>query len=148
MGYATAFTLTVTKLSNTEQKPVTLDSILEKLEQKKTVNKEEIKKDLLALKGAEAPEETSDSIIANLRSTNPDAEYALDEDGETADSCKWYSSEKDMIEFSKSYPNWLFQLDGAGEESGDIWRKYFVNGKMQDANARTVYDDFDADKLQ
>lgn len=148
MGYATAFTLTVTKPSNTAQKPVTLDSILEKLEQKKTVNKAEIKKDLLALKGAEAPEETPDTIIESLRSTNPEAEYAIDENGDTAESCKWYSYEQEMREFSKSYPNWLFQLDGEGEESGDIWRKYFVNGKMQDANARTVYDDFDADKLQ
>lgn len=148
MGYATAFTLTVTKLSNPAQKPVTLDTILDKLERKKTVNKEEIKKDLLALKSGKAPEETPESIIANLRSINQDAEYAIDDNGDTSENCKWYSAEQDILAFSKQYPNWLFQLDGEGEESGDIWRKYFVDGKMQDAKARTVYDDFDASKLK
>lgn len=62
-------------------------------------------------------------------------------------SVKWYDHEKDMKKLSKEYPEHLFQLDGEGEEDGDIWRRYFKNGKMQDAEATVVYQPFDESKL-
>lgn len=61
---------------------------------------------------------------------------------------KWYDHEKDMREISKQYPDVIFQLNGEGEESGDIWVKYFVNGKMQVAKAKITFDDFDKKKLK
>ena len=63
------------------------------------------------------------------------------------ESCKWYEHEADMREFSKRYPVVLFTLAGEGEEAGDLWKKYFKNGKMQIAKAVITYDDFDAKKL-
>ena len=57
--------------------------------------------------------------------------------------CKWYEFDKDMKEFSKKYPTILFTLKGEGEESGDLWIRYFKNGKVQVANARIVYPEFD-----
>jgi hypothetical protein len=40
-------------------------------------------------------------------------------------------------------PDVLFTLSGEGEESGDIWRKYYKNGKCQTTAAVIQLDDFD-----
>ena len=63
------------------------------------------------------------------------------------DPCKWYIHEQDMKELSKIYPETTFLLEGEGEESGDIWRKYFKNGKMQVCKAKIVFPAFDESKL-
>lgn len=44
---------------------------------------------------------------------------------------KWYDHEEHMARYSKRYPNVVFVLDGEGEESGDIWRKWFKGGQIQ-----------------
>lgn len=48
-------------------------------------------------------------------------------DGE---SLKWYDHERDMKAVSVKNPSVLFILDGEGEEAGDLWRKWFYQGKM------------------
>jgi hypothetical protein len=60
---------------------------------------------------------------------------------------KWYEHEKEMREFSKKYPEVVFTLHGEGEESGDLWIKYFKNGKMQTSKARIEYDSYDESLL-
>ncbi|TCM89639.1 hypothetical protein EV294_112104 [Paenibacillus sp. BK033] len=70
--------------------------------------------------------------------------YAIHEDG---DSYKWYGHEDDMRELSIKYPEHTFELRGEGEEAGDIWRKYFKNGKMQYCPAQITYEPFDETKL-
>lgn len=47
------------------------------------------------------------------------------------ESCKWYSHEDDMREYSLDYPEVTFTLDGFGEEHNDVWRKWFKNGDTQ-----------------
>lgn len=47
------------------------------------------------------------------------------------ESGKWYTHEEDMKAFSRKHPDTVFKLSGEGEEVGDIWVKYFKNGKMQ-----------------
>jgi hypothetical protein len=64
-----------------------------------------------------------------------------------SDSCKWYDHELDMIGFSEAYPKTVFKLEGEGEDSGDLWVKYFKNGRMQKCQAKIVYDEFDESKL-
>ena len=63
------------------------------------------------------------------------------------DPCKWYIHEQDMKELSKIYPETTFLLEGQGEESEDIWRKYFKNGKKQVCKAKIVFPAFDESKL-
>ena len=76
-----------------------------------------------------APQE----LVDELRDNSNEAQYALDESGETRDETKWYEHEDDMKILSRNHPETLFTLEGTGEETGDYWRKYFKNGKVQRA---------------
>lgn len=62
-------------------------------------------------------------------------------------NAKWYEYGNDMLLLSSKFPNVLFDLQGRGESSDDFWRRYYMNGKYQDANSRIVEDDFSPDKL-
>lgn len=90
----------------------------------------------------------SRDIISALRDYSDNASYALTESGGCSDQLKWYDHEVDMKTFSKRYPDVVFSLYGEGEESGDIWCKYFKNGKYQNAPAKITYDVFDESKLE
>lgn len=88
------------------------------------------------------------AIIKDLRSTNENARYALDEEGYTQEACKWYDCVDDMNEFSKKYPEVLFTMSGEGEESGDIWEHHFKNGKSQLCQAIMTFPPYDENKLK
>ena len=61
-------------------------------------------------------------------------EYVLNEG-----STKWYEHDEDMKAVSLLFPGVLFELSGEGEESGDLWRTYYKDGKMQHSPANTSY---------
>ena len=63
------------------------------------------------------------------------------------DQCKWYEHTEDMRKISEKYQNVIFSLYGNGEEDGDMWVKYFMNGKVQTEDAVITYADFDPKKL-
>ncbi len=65
-----------------------------------------------------------------------------------ADDCKWYDHEEDMEKFSKKFPEYVFALEGRGEEPGDLWFHYFKNGKSQHCPAKISFDEYDEAKLQ
>ncbi len=56
---------------------------------------------------------------------------------------RWYEHEEDMRNLSRAYPELVFQLDGQGEDAEDRWRKYFKNGRMQEAKAVITLAPFD-----
>lgn len=87
------------------------------------------------------------AIIAKLRETNENANYALGEEGEMEMDAKWYDYTDELREFSKLYPDALLVLYGDGENSDDFWYSYFRNGKVQYTPARIEYDEFDPSKL-
>jgi hypothetical protein len=63
------------------------------------------------------------------------ADYALD--GENRERIKWYEHEEDMLKLSLSLNGIVFRLYGYGEEHGDEWVKFFLNGKKQIHEAPT-----------
>ena len=60
----------------------------------------------------------------------------------------WYEHEEDMKELSLKFPDIVFDVYGDGEETEDLWHKYFKNGKMQYCPVRFEFDDFDESKLE
>ncbi|MGB1014983.1 MAG: hypothetical protein ACPG4T_12675, partial [Nannocystaceae bacterium] len=64
------------------------------------------------------------------------------------DSMKWYDHKEDMIAFSRRWPDTVFQLNGEGEDVGDVWVKFFKGGKVQESRAVITLDKFDEGMLQ
>ncbi len=64
---------------------------------------------------------------------NETVEYCGCYDGRVnhGEGMKWYSHDHDMVALSKKYPTVVFILDGEGEEAGDLWRKFYVNGEIE-----------------
>jgi hypothetical protein len=65
-----------------------------------------------------------------------------------ADTTKWYENKEDMKTISAQFPRVLFTLKGEGEEAGDIWYKYFKNGKMQVCKAVITFPPFNENELK
>ncbi len=73
---------------------------------------------------------------------------AFEDDGTPCEAVKWYNHEYDMAQLSLRHPDVIFFLEGIGENPEDLWRKYFLNGRMQLAPAKIHYDEFDPSKLK
>lgn len=61
---------------------------------------------------------------------------------------KWYEHEEEMKDISKKFPAAIFKLSGEGENAGDLWIKYFKNGKMQECPGQIIYEEYNEKKLQ
>lgn len=70
------------------------------------------------------------------------------EDDSNTDDVKWYEHEQNMREWSARAPGVLFTLEGEGEEAGDLWKKYFKDGKMQICRAILTFEPYDPAKLK
>ena len=89
-----------------------------------------------------------EGVIHQLREGSQGASYGLRDDGSAQGGLRWYEHEDDLRGFSRKYPELIFRLSGEGEDSGDIWDKYFQNGKMQECKAEIVKPSFDPTKLK
>lgn len=148
MGYSTTYSLQVNATEKTLRSTKNIADIMAEIEVSTKIDKKKLLCDLAELAAAKTVLVEPEDVIAALREFSEEAQYAINEDGEAEESCKWYDHEKQLIAFSKEQPNWLFTLSGTGEESGDIWKKYFVNGKIQSAKAVITFEDFDERKLK
>ena len=90
---------------------------------------------------------TEKVVIEGFRKASDGANYSLTEDGNTAQSTKWYDHEEDLCRFSRMHPEIVFKLRGDGEESGDQWFLYVKNGKSQRCKAKITFEDYDEQKL-
>jgi hypothetical protein len=52
---------------------------------------------------------------------------------------KWYDHREDMLRLSKKYPDFVFELEGHGEDEDDHWRLYFHHGQVSGGKAKMVY---------
>jgi hypothetical protein len=69
------------------------------------------------------------------------------DDGHIGIGAKWYEYKDNMKEISKQYKDVLFTVDGCGEESGDIWKAYFKNGKCKRSEPTIIFSEFNEDEL-
>ena len=65
------------------------------------------------------------------------------EDGYFSEDAKWYDHDEDMMRLSSRIPDVLFSLHGDGEEQGDLWDAYYLNGRMQHCPAEIYYPPFE-----
>lgn len=79
-----------------------------------------------------------------ISNTTDYADYNIFE----GEEIKWYACDEDMKSFSAGYPDVVFIVYGEGEESGDLWKAYYKNGKMQRELAVITYGEFDESKLK
>jgi hypothetical protein len=57
------------------------------------------------------------------------------------DSHKWYEHEEDMKEIAAQFPQCIFELEGEGEESGDLWKEWYCGNKFKQSFAEITYDE-------
>jgi hypothetical protein len=89
----------------------------------------------------------SNDLIQELREFSDDANYALNENGDTEQEGKWYDHENELKSFSLLHPKVIFKLIGEGEESGDLWHEYYMGGKVQVCKVVISYPKFNPDFL-
>jgi len=88
-------------------------------------------------------------IIKELREFE-DCSFAINDSGGSKTPCSGYEVENEIQEFSKKYPDVVFQLDvewdsGFGELPS---RFFFKNGKKQEAKVQIIKEDFDESKFE
>ena len=54
----------------------------------------------------------------------------------------WYDHEVDMLILANMFPDTVFILSGIGDEFPDVWKKRFVNGRVDEVRADIVFPDF------
>ena len=54
----------------------------------------------------------------------------------------WYEHEEDLSRISARCPEFTFTLTGVGEESGDMWKKRFHFGRVEEVRAEIVWPEF------
>lgn len=92
---------------------------------------------------------SDENVMHELSKCNEELiEFLSFSNGKLQGTWKWYDHENDMRCLSEKYRGVIFTLHGVGEDKSDLWRKYFLNGKMQTSTARIEYDCFDTSKLQ
>lgn len=120
-------------------KKVTVERTIKDLENMKIPVPQELRQSLEAFE----PKSIVERIFQN-----EEAMYCLGSCLDGENNGKWYEHEDFFKKITKEYPGVLVELYGEGEEAGDIWIKYFKDGKMQLCEAQIVFDSFDESKLK
>lgn len=77
-----------------------------------------------------------EKTIQEFVRTSEAAQYCLGKDAKSSNERgKWYEWEDDLKKWSLEFPHVRFQMNGEGEESGDIWVAYAKAGRVQQEKA-------------
>jgi hypothetical protein len=55
---------------------------------------------------------------------------------------KWYGWYEESVALSRNYPRILIEIEGDGEDCGDLWKARIRNGVCEIIKAKIVFDDF------
>jgi|GEM_PF-2210826 hypothetical protein len=75
------------------------------------------------------PSNAMELFLDRLESTVRDGEFVRERLAEEGEGMKWYDCEDDMCKVTKGQP-YAVMIDGEGEESADVWRALFRDGKL------------------
>lgn len=67
--------------------------------------------------------------------------FIFDDGGCTAVS--WYEHEAHLLYISTHFPEFTFTLTGIGEEAGDMWKKRFRAGQVEEVRAEIIWPEFE-----
>lgn len=79
-----------------------------------------------------------DDLVAAYIHDHDMMSYALGLDGSTYESCKWYEAVEDIGIMSQAIRGVIFHLEGEGEDAGDIWDAFALDGETQRHTAKIV----------
>jgi hypothetical protein len=68
--------------------------------------------------------------------------YIFDSGG--LEALYWYEHEEDLLRISALCPEFTFTLTGIGETAGDLWKKRFRAGAVEEVRAEIVWPEFEA----
>ena len=103
--------------------------------------------DLEVYKGFDTSKPLEEDVVYQLREEISDFSGMGVIDLFEGDEWKWYEEEETMKEFSKKYPDYLFQVTWVGEDD-ERGRNLYKDGKHHYANVKIIYDDFDPARLK
>lgn len=94
-------------------------------------------------------DESQESLVQRLEDRLEDTYCFSEGVGKWGEARTWYSIDEDMRKISKEFKDVLILIDGEGEGAGDIWKRYFLNGKTQYIGAVIKFEEeFDEGKLK
>lgn len=74
-------------------------------------------------------------------------QWAVEPDGSSRESTKWYEWQEDMRKLSLKWPGATFHLSWEGEAQGDQGEATFRDGKAHIREAQVIIEPFDETKL-
>jgi hypothetical protein len=92
----------------------------------------------------------TNDIISEFRKDSEDANYLLRNDGSTECTGSGHTIENDLLKFSKKYSTVIFELLATWDSGFDDppSKFYILNGKIQRAKTKVIFDEFDITKLK
>lgn len=92
-------------------------------------------------------EELKRKIFKEFHNFNEDTLNTVDENGNSLNYSAWYYSDQDLVKFSLSYPEIVFELTTKTIEN-NFYKMYAKNGKAQFTRGRITFEQYDENKLK
>lgn len=147
MGYQTSFSIQVSQYAPDMEKEVKVEDLIDDIKSGKKMTKTILLEKLEEIAKPRKPKLAAQDIIRALIRENTNAAYAITEMGYSKAELVWFDHENELKDFSAKYPDWLITLSFEGDEPHEIYKKYFLNGKVQVEKARIIIDEFNPSKL-